>query len=131
MQRVQDFDIYKERKVEIGQNVIYSDLIEYIEKIGYEKVDNVIEVGTYANRGGIVDLFSPNYNYPIRLDFLVIVLKLIRYFDFQNQKTIKSTNYKYIPISEIYFFLRIILIIFDVRISITLRERKKITYMKA
>ena len=40
LQRIQDFDIYEERKIEIGENVIYSDLIEYIEKIGYEKVDN-------------------------------------------------------------------------------------------
>ncbi len=105
LQRIQDFEIYKERKVEIGENVIYSDLIEYIEKIGYEKVDNVIEVGTYANRGGIVDIFSPNYNYPIRLDFFGDRIDSIRYFDFQNQKTIKSVKTINIyPFSEIYFF---------------------------
>ena len=105
MQRIQDFDIYEERNVEIGENVIYSDLIEYIEKIGYEKVDNVIEVGTYANRGGIIDLFSPNYNYPIRLDFFGNNIDSIRYFDFQNQKTIKSAKTINIyPFSEIYFF---------------------------
>jgi transcription-repair coupling factor (superfamily II helicase) len=105
LQRIQDFDIYEERKIEIGENVIYSDLIEYIEKIGYEKVDNVIEVGTYANRGGIVDLFSPNYNYPIRLDFFGNSIDSIRYFNFQNQKTIKSAKTINIyPFSEIYFF---------------------------
>ena len=105
LQRIQDFDIYEERNVEIGENIIYSDLIEYIEKIGYEKVDNVIEVGTYANRGGIIDLFSPNYNYPIRLDFFGDSIDSIRYFDFQNQKTIKSAKTINIyPFSEIYFF---------------------------
>ena len=105
LQRFQDFDIYKERKVEIGENIIYSDLIDYIEKIGYEKVDNVIEVGTFANRGGIVDLFSPNYNYPIRLDFFGDSIDSIRYFDFQNQKTIKSAKtINIFPFSEIYFF---------------------------
>ena len=61
-----------------------------IQSGSYEKVDNVIEVGTYANRGGIVDLFSPNYNYPIRLDFFGDNIETIRYFDYQSQKTIKS-----------------------------------------
>ena len=105
LQRVQNFDIYKERKIEVNENIIYSDFIDYIEKIGYEKVDNVIEVGTYANRGGIVDLFSPNYNYPIRLDFFGNNIDSIRYFDFQNQKTIKTAKTINIyPFSEIYFF---------------------------
>ena len=105
LQRIQDFDIYKERKIGVKENVIYSDFIEHIEKIGYEKVDNVIEVGTYANRGGIVDLFSPNYNYPIRLDFFGDNIDSIRFFDYQNQKTIKTTKTVNIyPFSEIYFF---------------------------
>ncbi len=105
LQRLQDIEIYEERKVQVNENVTYSNFLEYIERIGYEKVDNVIEVGTYTNRGGIIDLFSPNYTYPIRLDFFGDNIESIRYFDFQSQKTIKNVSSVNIhPFSEIYLF---------------------------
>ncbi|MFL2837226.1 MAG: transcription-repair coupling factor [Alphaproteobacteria bacterium] len=105
LQRLQDIDTYSERKIVTNEDLIYSDFINYIENIGYEKVDNVIEVGTYANRGGIIDIFSSNYNYPIRLDFFGDNIETIRYFDYQSQKTIKSVNsISLFPFSEIYFF---------------------------
>ena len=105
LQRFQDIDSYSERRIETNEDLIYSDFINYIENIGYEKVDNVIEVGTYANRGGIIDIFSPNYNYPIRLDFFGDNIETIRYFDYQSQKTIKNVNsISLFPFSEIYLF---------------------------
>ncbi|MDC3084582.1 transcription-repair coupling factor [Gammaproteobacteria bacterium] len=105
LQRFQDIDAYSERRIETNMDLIYSDFINYIENTGYEKVDNVIEVGTYANRGGIIDIFSSNYNYPIRLDFFGDNIETIRYFDYQSQKTIKSVNsISLFPFSEIYLF---------------------------
>ncbi len=105
LQKFQDFVTYKEKKIEVNDNILYSELLRYIENVGYEKVDNVIEVGTYANRGGIIDIFSPNYNYPIRLDFFGDSIDSIRYFNFQNQKTIQSADsISLYPFSEIYFF---------------------------
>jgi transcription-repair coupling factor (superfamily II helicase) len=103
IQKVQDLSIYQERILKINDEISYKDFQNHLENIGYEKVDNVIEYGTYANRGGIIDLFSPNYLYPIRLDFFGNKIDSIRFFDIQNQLTIKNVNEcKFYPFSEIF-----------------------------
>ena len=58
-------------------------LVDFIEKSGYKKVDFVREVGEYAVRGGIVDIFSPGEHNPIRINFFDGVE--LFYFDISSQ----------------------------------------------
>jgi len=104
IQKIQDLSIYQEKILKKNDEISYKDFQNHLENIGYEKVDNVIEYGTYANRGGIIDLFSPNYLYPFRLDFYGNKIDSIRFFDIQNQLTIKNVDHvKFYPFSEIFF----------------------------
>ena len=44
-------------------------LIERLSKLGYLRSDLVEKRGDFAVRGGILDLFPPDQEHPIRIDF--------------------------------------------------------------
>ncbi|MDR1391193.1 MAG: hypothetical protein LBI95_02380, partial [Holosporales bacterium] len=48
---------------------------------GYTKVEIVKNLGEFAVRGGLVDLFIPTYENPIRIDFIGDKIDSIRNFD--------------------------------------------------
>ncbi|MEO2566035.1 IclR family transcriptional regulator C-terminal domain-containing protein, partial [Clostridium tertium] len=47
---------------------------------------------TYACRGGIIDIFSLEYDYPIRIEFFDTEIESIRFFNEQTQRTIRSID---------------------------------------
>ncbi len=63
------------------------DLQAWLETNGYLRTSTVREVGEYAVRGGILDLFAPGLDAPIRLDFFGDQLESIRSFDPETQRT--------------------------------------------
>ena len=68
---------------EIGRDI----LADWLVDAGYEPCRLVTRVGEFAVRGGIVDLFSPGQDYPVRLDFLGDEVETIRYFDPDTQRS--------------------------------------------
>ena len=56
-------------------------LTRWLEANGFDRTATVREVGEYAVRGGIVDLWAPGTEAPIRLDFFGDTLETIRPFD--------------------------------------------------
>jgi transcription-repair coupling factor (superfamily II helicase) len=58
-----------------------------LAKNGFERVDTVREVGEYAVRGGILDVFVPGAEEPVRLDFFGDTLESVRHFDPASQRT--------------------------------------------
>ena len=62
----------------------------------------VRDVGEYAVRGGILDLFAPGADEPLRLDFFGDTLETIRTFDPASQRTSsQKTEFSMQPMSEI------------------------------
>jgi transcription-repair coupling factor (superfamily II helicase) len=69
---------------------------------GYERVDMVDEKGQYSLRGGILDIFSPMYETPHRIEFFDDGIDSIRSFDVETQKSLeKRTQLKIYPCREI------------------------------
>ncbi|MHA1188883.1 MAG: transcription-repair coupling factor [Alphaproteobacteria bacterium] len=62
-------------------------LIDWLEKNGFARTPTVRDVGEYAVRGGIVDLYAPGTGTPLRLDFFGDTLESIRPFDPADQRT--------------------------------------------
>ena len=60
---------------------------QWLELNGFTRAATVREPGDYAVRGGIVDLFAPGMDAPVRLDFFGDTLELIRRFDPESQRT--------------------------------------------
>jgi len=57
------------------------DLIEALEAQGYEPEAQVSQKGEIALRGGILDIFPPTGNWPVRLEFFGNELESLREFD--------------------------------------------------
>jgi transcription-repair coupling factor (superfamily II helicase) len=62
-------------------------LTTFLSENGYLRTDTVREPGEFAIRGGIIDIFPPGTEEPLRLDLFGDVLEGIRGFDALSQRT--------------------------------------------
>ena len=62
-------------------------LVGWLESNGFSRASLVRDVGDYAQRGGILDLYAPALPTPIRLDFFGDTLESIRPFDPETQRS--------------------------------------------
>jgi transcription-repair coupling factor (superfamily II helicase) len=70
-----------------GNVLPMSSITQWLELNGFNRAATVREAGDYAVRGGIVDLFAPGRDTPVRLDFFGDTLESIRSFDPETQRT--------------------------------------------
>jgi len=70
-----------------GNQVNMNELIAQLEKSGFERVPTVRDVGEFAVRGGILDLYAPGAEEALRLDFFGDTLETVRAFDVATQRT--------------------------------------------
>lgn len=68
------------------------ELIQKLVSLGYERYSLVEDEGQFAVRGDVVDVFSPAYDKPVRLNFFDIELEEMRFFDPVTQRTAESLN---------------------------------------
>jgi transcription-repair coupling factor (superfamily II helicase) len=69
-------------------HVVAPDVIaRHLVDTGFLRVGKVGDVGEFAVRGGIIDLFPPGHDDPVRLDFFGDQLESIRRFDSITQRT--------------------------------------------
>ncbi len=61
-------------------------------KGGYKQVDMVEERGDIALRGGIMDIFPPLYESPVRMEFLGEEIDSIRTFDIDSQRSLSRLS---------------------------------------
>ncbi len=74
---------------------------QWLELNGYVRASTVREPGDYAVRGGILDLFPPGMDLPVRLDFFGDTLETIRSFDPETQRTaMDMRGLDLVPVSE-------------------------------
>lgn len=87
--------------LKVGMNIDPLQLIEKWQAIGYE-YENVVEVpGAMSRRGGIIDVFSPDSEFPARIEFLGNQVESIRLFDPKTQRSMKLvTSVNIAPASE-------------------------------
>ena len=73
--------------LEEGEDVDRENLIKTLEINGYHHTSMVEDRGDYSIRGGVVDVFSPLYPLPVRLEFWGDRLESIRQFDPMSQRS--------------------------------------------
>ena len=90
----------KKSIISIEKNLVIrmSDLIEQLSRFGYQRSDLVEKRGDFAVRGGILDLFPPDQEHPIRVDFFGDEIDDISYFAIADQRSIEKVS----AIIEIY-----------------------------
>lgn len=76
-------------------------LQQFLVQNGYERTDTVREHGEFAIRGGLIDLYPPSYEEPLRLDLFGDELESIRTFDPADQTTTgKRDGFDLTPVTE-------------------------------
>ena len=73
--------------VEVGGNLGYDDLIEYLNSINYNRDKYVEQPGDFAVRGSIIDFWSFSEKNPCRLEFDGDFIESIRHFDPETQRS--------------------------------------------
>jgi transcription-repair coupling factor (superfamily II helicase) len=85
-----------------GQTMKMDDIAARLERNGFDRTATVREVGEFAVRGGILDVFMPGEEQPHRLDFFGDTLETIRYFDPASQRTTgQAKSIELNPMSEV------------------------------
>src|SRR5262245_29801719 len=73
-----------------GQDLSREALLDHLVQWGFQNVPLVEERGDFSARGGIVDVFSPGYGRPLRLEFDGDRIESIREFNAANQRTAQA-----------------------------------------
>jgi transcription-repair coupling factor (superfamily II helicase) len=68
------------------------EILDLLDKYGYVRESIVTTTGEYAVRGYIIDVFSPQEEHPIRMEFFGDDIDSIRYFDESTQLSIKEID---------------------------------------
>ncbi len=82
----------KTTKIQIGGDLSYDNLIEYLNLLVYTKDKFVEAPGYYSQRGSIIDFWSYSEKNPVRLEYDGDFLESIRYFDPENQRSIDKVE---------------------------------------
>ena len=84
-----------------GDDVDREALVAFLAANGYARAGTVREPGDFALRGGIVDLWPPGEEQPLRLDFFGQTLDAVRRFDAETQLSKDSVeDIALLPASE-------------------------------
>lgn len=86
----------------VGAQMEFQAVLQQLVTIGYMRESLVEEIGTFSVRGGIIDIFPIQAEYPIRIEFFDDEIETIRYFDTQTQRTLSLIEtYQCIPATEV------------------------------
>ncbi len=75
------------QQLEIGVEISLSKLVSQLTFMAYTRTDLVERRGDFAVRGGIVDIFPPLEEHPVRIDFFGDEIEEMRYFAVSDQRT--------------------------------------------
>lgn len=90
--------------LEVGTRI---DLLELKNKLllsGYQYSSKVDQPFYFSQRGGVIDVYSLQYDNPIRIEFFDDEIESIRFYDGQSQRTIQNViDVEIIPATDILY----------------------------
>ncbi|ALE91542.1 transcription-repair coupling factor [Arthrobacter alpinus] len=95
-------------RVRVGEEVGFSDLVKRLADAAYARVDMVTHRGEFAVRGGILDVFPPTEDHPVRIEFFGDEVEAMRWFSIADQRSLStaistgSSSAKYAHPTELY-----------------------------
>ncbi|NQV57651.1 MAG: transcription-repair coupling factor, partial [Rhodospirillales bacterium] len=104
LQKVPGPEMFEGRRLDVsmGGGTGRGAITAYLVNNNFQRTETVMEPGEYAVRGGILDVFPPSLDTPLRLDFFGDELESIRIFDPVSQLTSASIDgFQLDPVGEI------------------------------
>ncbi len=83
--------------VSVGEQVELDGLVRALAAAAYARVDLVEKRGQFAVRGGIVDVFPPTEEHPLRVELFGDEIDTIRRFAVADQRTLEPTQTLWAP----------------------------------
>lgn len=121
---------FKAHTIHIKQDdeIVYDQLKRLLFEAGYTHVSRVDQPLCYAARGGIIDIYSMNYDHPIRIEFFDNIIESIRFFDISTQRTIEMIDeVSIIPASEFLFQAEELSLITERALKALEKQEKQLT----
>ncbi len=88
-------------ELEAGNEKNTDDFIKSLVEMGYKREEMIEGVGQFSLRGGILDVFPPNCENPVRIEFWGDEIDSIREFEVDSQRTIENIDkVRIIPATE-------------------------------
>ena len=85
----------------VGDSYPLEDVLDALIRCGYERTEQVEGPGQFASRGGILDLFSPAEEHPVRMEFWGDDIDSMGYFDIASQRREENmTSCTVLPAAE-------------------------------
>jgi len=89
--------------IAVGDRLDPEHLQGFLARNGYSRAHTVREPGEYAIRGGIIDLYPPGHQGPLRIDLFGDEIETLRLFDPVSQRTTEKLERALLaPISELF-----------------------------
>ena len=87
--------------LQVGESYELNDLASRLTAAGYTRCAMVEGVGQFAIRGGILDVYSPAADAPVRVEFFGDDLDTMGYFDIETQRRTENTDFvQVLPVGE-------------------------------
>jgi transcription-repair coupling factor (superfamily II helicase) len=84
-------------RLRVGQEHDFDSVLARLTDLAYTRVDMVDRRGEFAVRGGIVDVFPPTADHPLRVEFWGDEISEIRSFAVADQRTLAPAEELYAP----------------------------------
>ena len=78
------------RVLRVGQSGTIADLTRWLAENGLVATPAVELPGEFSIRGGIVDVFASDWNYPVRIEYFGDEIESIRQFEIASQRSLRS-----------------------------------------
>ena len=79
-------------QLKVGQEIDLTTLSDTLQKIGYQKVSQVLQQGEFSLRGDILDIFEIDQLQPYRIEFFGDEIDGIRIFDPESQRSVENVE---------------------------------------
>ena len=76
-----------------GDEVGFDDVVRRLAEIAYSRVDMVERRGEFAVRGGILDVFPPTEEHPLRVEFWGDTVEEVRWFKVADQRSLEVAEH--------------------------------------
>ncbi len=86
---IKGFGTAKVPLLKVGEQKEIAEVIKELLALGYERTDLVEKRGEFAQRGGILDIFPPHAQHPIRVEFFDDVIDEVRFFSVADQRSLE------------------------------------------
>lgn len=102
LQKTLSFEVFSKHCFEFKKDrEVPSGLSDLLVQMGYQSTPLVEDLGQFSVRGGILDIFSPAHDNPVRLELFGDTIESLRFFDPNNQRSLDETNsFCLIPCTE-------------------------------